>query len=372
LTSVRARVTHWDAYREIAIWWLVSRVVVFGTAIAAGVTGWPHHRSPHGLELLTGWDGVWYREIAAHGYHASAGQSDIAFFPLLPLLMAGLARFGVPLAVSGVVLANLAFAVALTGLYALSRAWVGEPLARRAAIYAAIFPMSFVFSMAYPESIALAAAIFAGLAAASQRWVRSGILGALAALSRPQSGLIVLSLAALAAARRKPSRRLGAWTAPAGPVLAVIGLWLYLWWSLHDPHAWAHAESAYGRSVSLTGPLDAFRQVRRAPWETFRIAPYVVVWLFRDVFFTGVSAALIVVAARAGVPRIWTVYALAMVALPLFSGSFTAAARYGALAFPAYVGLAALMRSRWADLAVKTTSLVLLAVFVISLAYRYP
>jgi hypothetical protein len=372
LTPVRADVTDWEAYREIAGWWLLSRVAVFGTAIAAGVTGWPHHLSHHGLELLTGWDGVWYREVATHGYDTSAGRNDIAFFPLLPLLMAGLAHLGVPLALSGVVLGNLGLAAALGGLYALCKAWVGDPLARRAAIYAAVFPMSFVFSMAYPESIALFAAIFAALAAASQRWVRSGILGALAALSRPQSGLIALPLAALAAAQRRRSQRLIPWIAPAGAVLAVIALWMYLWWSLHDPHAWAHAETTWGRSVSLTGPVDALRQIVRAPWETFRTSPYIVVWLLRDVVFTGLYAVLIVIAARAGVPRKWTAYGLAMVALPLFSGSFSAAARYGAVAFPAYVGLAALARGRWADRAVKTTSLVLLVAFVISLAYRYP
>jgi hypothetical protein len=372
LAAVRAHVTDREAYREIACWWLVSRVVVFGTALFVGATGWPHPVSQHGLELLTGWDGAWYREIATHGYDLSTGPNDVPFFPLLPLLMAGLAHLGVPLAVSGVVLANLAFAVALAGLYALLSAWVGEPVARRAAIYAAVFPMSFVFSMAYPESIALAAAIFAAIAATSRRWVRSGIFGAITALARPQSGLIALPLAALAATTRRPSRHLGAWTGPAGPVLAVIVLWLYLWWSLHDPHAWAHAESAWGRSISPTGPLDAIRQVVRAPWGTFHTSPYIVVWLLRDVVFTGLCAILIVVGACAGVPRIWTVYALALVALPFFSGTFSATARYSALAFPAYAGLAALARSTWADLALKTVSLVLLATFVVSLVYRYP
>jgi hypothetical protein len=52
---------------DLAVWWLLSRVFVFGAALLVGTTGWPHHVSQHGLALLTGWDGKWYREIASSG-----------------------------------------------------------------------------------------------------------------------------------------------------------------------------------------------------------------------------------------------------------------------------------------------------------------
>ncbi len=44
-------------------------------------------------ETFAAWDSGWYWTIARHGYRYNAGgQSSIAFFPLYPLLMRGLAR----------------------------------------------------------------------------------------------------------------------------------------------------------------------------------------------------------------------------------------------------------------------------------------
>jgi hypothetical protein len=353
------------ALREIAAWWFVSRVVVFVTALLVGATGWPHEVPEHGLALLTGWDGAWYREIASDGYHA--GTRDVSFFPLLPLILAGLGAIDVPMKVAGLVVANVACAAAVAGVYALCRQWLSEPDARRAAVYAAVFPMSFVFSMAYPESIAVAASVAAALAAYAGRWGATAAFGAVAAVARPQAALVALPLLALAR-RDRP----GSVTASAAPLAAVGGFWIYLWQSLGDPNAWSQAEKAWGRSVHLGAPLDAARQVVHAPYSTLADPPFAVVWLLRDVAFTGIYLVLLVVALRHGVPRIWVAYGALLVAVPLAGGTFTSMARYGLLAFPAFAGLATLGRRPVGDVALRLLSLALLAGCVVSLAYRYP
>src|ERR1051325_11451297 len=76
-----------------------SRVVcAFGVALAAMAA----NTSPH--RILTVWDGRWYEKIALHGYPVTVPQADfyagtgrqaqtaVAFFPLYPLLVRGLAR----------------------------------------------------------------------------------------------------------------------------------------------------------------------------------------------------------------------------------------------------------------------------------------
>jgi hypothetical protein len=353
------------ALREIASWWLVSRVAVFGTALLVGAIGWPRDVPEHGLALLTGWDGAWYRGIAAHGY--DAGTRDVSFFPLLPLILAALAVIGVPMKVTGLVVANVACAAAIAGIYALCRAWLPEPDARRAAVYAAVFPMSFVFSMAYPESIAVAASVAAALAAYSGRWEGTAAFGTVAALARPQAALIALPLLAIAWRERPASI-----AASAAPLAAVGGFWIYLWQSLGDPNAWSQAERAWGRSVHLGAPLDAARQVVHAPYSMLADPPFAVVWLLRDVALTGIYLALLVVALRHGIPRIWVAYGALLVAVPLAGGTFTSMARYGLLAFPAFAGLATLGRRRAGDVVLRLVGLALLAGCVVSLAYRYP
>jgi hypothetical protein len=57
---------------------------------------------------------------------------------------------------TGIALTNLALFAALLGIYELGRTWLDEKAARRAAIYAALIPPGFAFSMLYPEALALA------------------------------------------------------------------------------------------------------------------------------------------------------------------------------------------------------------------------
>jgi hypothetical protein len=360
------------AYRELAVWWLLSRIIVFGSALAVGVTGWPHHISAHGLGLLTGWDGAWYREIASSGYHA--GSRDVSFFPLLPLILTAFARAGVPMTVTGLVAANAAFAAALAGLYVVCRSWLPEPDARRAAIYFAIFPMSFVFSMAYPESLAVAASIAAALAARSGRWPATAASGSLAALARPLAVLVALPVRGLAAGRGSFSRRerAPAIASVAAPLVAVVGFWTFLWASLGDPRAWSQAERAWGRSVHAEAPLDALRQVAHAPYSTLGDPPFAVAFLLRDVALTVIYLVLLAVAARCGVPRVWIAYGALLVAVPLLGGTFTSMGRYGLVAFPAFAGLACLGRQRAVDVLLRIVSLVLLSACVVTLVYRYP
>src|SRR5579872_6077928 len=177
-------------YAWIVRWWGLSRLLVFVPAIVSQAVGWPQ-RTPsfesRPLDLLTSWDGRWYRAVANHGYLVLPGagrQNDTAFFPLYPVALRVLRELGLSLNAGGLLLANVAFLVALVALYELSRHWVAEADARRTVVYAALFPFGFVFSMVYPEALVLAAAAGAGVLALRGRWLGCAVAVACATLAR--------------------------------------------------------------------------------------------------------------------------------------------------------------------------------------------
>ena len=362
------------AYLVIAGWWAGSRLFVLLCALVAQVVRWPiraWHPSPlrHPLVLLGAWDGQWYRLVAEHGYLMIPAQpSDPAFFPLLPVAENGLSVIGIPPIVAGVLVANLGLLVGLLAMYELGRALLPESQARRAAVYLAIFPYGFVFSMAYPEGLALALVALTGLLAVRRHWLGASATVAAATLARPQGVFLLLPVAAAAwgawGSLSDGERSQAVAAVLAGPA-ALASFSLYLWHTVGNPMAWSQAEVAWGRSFSLLGPYRAVHQLVLAPSQHNS-------WLFRDAAFCAAYLALLAVARRAGVPWPWILCGLAMVLLPIGSGTFTSDGRFGLLALPVFWGLAALGRHRVVDRLVLTLSPVLLLPSVLTLHARYP
>ncbi|MEZ4533105.1 MAG: mannosyltransferase family protein [Thermomicrobiales bacterium] len=151
----------------------------------------------HLVEPLRMWDGLWYRLIAVEGYPANHVWND-AFWPLFPMAMRGLSRVtGLPEDVSGYLIANASFVVALVLLYQLVRIDFDTPVARRALWALALFPTSFFFNAVYTESLFLMLSVAAILSARVRRWWLAGVLGALAALTRSHGIFLVIPFAVL-------------------------------------------------------------------------------------------------------------------------------------------------------------------------------
>ena len=119
---------------------------------------------------LAAWDGQWYLEIASGGYHAQAlqvgpngGRLDVAFYPAWPALIRFLS-FGIwPYAGVAIVLASLLFCLAALPIYEVLARHFDRRVALGGLALIAFAPPSFVFSMAYTESLflLLAASYFA-------------------------------------------------------------------------------------------------------------------------------------------------------------------------------------------------------------------
>jgi hypothetical protein len=364
-------------YARIVTWWAASRVVVVAAAVAADALGWPRDTAGGPLDLLAAWDGGWYRLVAERGYFLLPYvQSDAAFFPLFPALLVPAERLGLPLVPWSLALANAFFLAGLLALYRLGRVWLASETAERAAVYAAVFPFSFLFSMAYPESLVLAATAAAGLAIVAGAWPACALAVAAAALARPQGALAALpvALATREAGATSAYRRGARWAAALAAPAALAVFSVYLWRTVGDPLAWSRAQLDWGRSFSSTGPVQALRELWLAPdalsdW----LHPRHTVWLLRDALFLVLMLALVVVAARrSAVPRAWIAFGALVVVLPLASGSFVSSARFAALSLPAYWGLALLGERAGADRLIKGISVALLGLQVLLLPAHHP
>jgi hypothetical protein len=342
----------------IGAWWLGGRGLVLVASLA----------SRRGIDALGMWDGRWYRTVARDGYLLVPGrQSDPAFFPLFPVLLRGGHALGLGYTAAAVAIANGAFLVALLAFHALTEELFGDSLARRATVYLAIFPFGYVFSMAYPESLVLAAIALACLAAIRGRWPAAAMCAAAAALARPEALFLALPLAALGwrqRSRLSPGGRAVALGAALAPLAAAAAFPLYLDRVLHDPLAWTRAERAWGRHFSVLGALRAVEHLGDAFAGN--------AWVVRDVVATVLYVALLVAAARAGTPRSWLLAGSAVVLLPLFSGAFSSIGRFGLLAPPVIWGLAWVGRRRRVDLAVRGLSLALLVAATVTIPLAFP
>src|SRR5436190_10781697 len=146
-------------------------------------------------DIWARWDSVFFVRIAQHGYdHASA-----AFYPLYPVLVAGLGRafFG-HYVLAGVVISLAACLGAFALLYRLAEERLGPEGAWRAVLYLAIFPTALFLQAVYSESLYLLLVLAAFVAAERGRFAVAGVVSGLAILTRVTGVALLPALAVLA------------------------------------------------------------------------------------------------------------------------------------------------------------------------------
>lgn len=401
LTAARVRaaarrvpvpVRAWAASRALVLALAVALSLAIGTAPRGPDPGVPDlfvlerlidPAVPSALVLLGDWDVTWYLDIARHGYAEDAGQvgvrdSNLAFFPLVPGLMAGLLALGINPFLGMLVIANLAFLGALWALHALTRRHLGDArLADRATWALALLPPAAYASMAYTEGLVLACALAAALAATGGRYAVAGLLAGVAALSRPP-GIIVAGLVlmmGLLDARPGRARRAVLAIAPAAVALAAFGAWM--WAARGSPTLPLAAQAAWDRGQVGVGVVTALPSEIAAAVDQLVHLDAGARWTsaVRDVAFTALYAVLFARLWRdeGGLRSPWVAYSAAALAIPLSTGSFASMARFGLLAFPlAWPAARWLDRSprrrRWAAVA----AVVVIALLIAQLRIRAP
>jgi Gpi18-like mannosyltransferase len=199
------------------------------------------------LHELSNWDGLWYREVANHGYlnHPSDAQTTLGFFPLFPLVIWLIEPVVMVVtgqnaiwasSLSGVFVSTVGGAVAVYFVYRLAAGWWGRATARRSTVLFVLFPGSVVFSMVYSEGLLLPLAAACIFALERRRWLLAGCLAGVATAVQP-TGLIlvpVCGISALLELRRRGWDWRAAREVIVAPALSLVGisafaLFLWLW-----------------------------------------------------------------------------------------------------------------------------------------------
>lgn len=197
------------------------------------------------------WDAVFYAEIAQHGYtYRPDHRSTVAFFPLLPLLMAAGAALGGTIYWTGLILPNLAFALGLALWGRVLLRVTGDGATTwRACLLLVAYPWSFFFAAPYQESLGFlltAAALWAWL---NRRSVPAAL--ALGGATAARVGAIALSVGILAewASDLIHRRRVRpwAWLVAAGGGVGVGGFYGYLAYRFGDPLLQLKVQADWGR-----------------------------------------------------------------------------------------------------------------------------
>lgn len=146
------------------------------------------------------WDTGWYMKIAQYGYTPSSPvqvitqQTNIAFFPLYPLIMRFLGLVIGNYYIAGLIISNLCLIVSCVYLYRLVKLDYDEDTSTRSIKYLLIFPVSFILSGVFTESLYLALTLMCFYYARIGKWHLVGITGFFLSLTRSIGVLIVLPL----------------------------------------------------------------------------------------------------------------------------------------------------------------------------------
>lgn len=293
---------------------LVSRLWLLAATLVAGQIRHPAILSfPLAAPLWrtwVRWDAPIYARIALSGYQPAARHETPAFFPLWPLVE----RLAAPLvggdpALAGLIVANLAFGVALVELYRLAREELGVAAARSATLALTAYPLALFGAVGYPESLFLALAIAAYRRMRRGEWATAALLGGLAALTR-QSG-VALALPFLWEYGRQRGWRPRQWRADLAWGLAIPGgvalFALWLWRAVGDPLAFLHAQATWRRSFAW-------------PWQTLLWGALAIPWqpsgYFRfraaQEWLTALATGALAAGGRRWLPGSATAFALAL------------------------------------------------------------
>lgn len=141
------------------------------------------------------WDAGWYLAIARDGYalgpENTPHHANIAFYPLLPLLIK-FAHLMLPSwRLAGLVVVHLALIGAVCYLVALVRLDYDQPTALRATLALLVYPTAIFLTTIYTEPLLLLALLGATYHARRGQWLRAGLWGVAAGLTKT-IGLIAI------------------------------------------------------------------------------------------------------------------------------------------------------------------------------------
>jgi hypothetical protein len=319
------------------------------------------------LDIMTQWDGFWYRFIASHGYGPPTPDVAAAFFPVYPLLVRAFTFIVRDQQVASLLVSNGCLIAASLLLVRLLRLDYDELVCRRAITFLMFNPVSFFLSAAYSESTFLLLSIGALLATRHQKWLVAALCGGCLSATRAPGLIIGAPLVTEYALEwRERGLALRRFVQPKLFLLALVpaGLAIHLFYfyiKRGDFFLPMHAQAG-GWKKTLTWP-----------WQTFfhpdNFSPSHIP-LYQAI--VGFALVLTVVGFFLRLRATYLVYVVAAMLFYLAWGSLEGLPRYVSVLFPLYLVLGLLtLRWSWLYEPLLAFSIGLLALCTILFANAY-
>jgi Gpi18-like mannosyltransferase len=356
--------------RDVLVDFALTRVAIVVIAELAAIiigqrTGTHVQESRHLLLNVWGrWDAVHYIDIATYGYHGT----DMAFFPLYPLLVALLGKLVGNHLIAGLLISNTAFFFGLLYLYKLVEHEFDRSVARRAIFYISIFPTAIFFSAVYTESLFFMLTVASFYYMREHRWWLAGVIGALAAMTRVEGVLLAVPFVIewFVTYRRDLKNGLPNLFAVALIPLGLVAYMGYLWVLNGDPLYFSHVQSHWNRHLAApwTAVLNSFHKISTAHSQQ-TVANQVL-----EIVFTVLMVGVLL----GGIRKLklsYIAYMALSILVPISTSSLMSMPRFALVLFPMFVILA-LWGSRPAvNNAIVALSLPLLGLFTVLFADWY-
>ncbi len=203
-----------------------------------------------------------------HDRIARLSGTELAFFPLYPLLIWIVGRLVGNHLVAGLLISNAAFFFGLLYLYKLVEHEYDRSVAQRAIFYVSIFPTAIFFSAVYTESLFLLLTVASFYYMRAHRWWMAGAIGLLAALTRVEGVLLVVPFLIEWYSQYKPKLQAHIGQLIPGGLIP-LGLFIYmayLWVLVGDPLYFSHVQIHWDRHFAppWVSVISAFHKIATA------------------------------------------------------------------------------------------------------------
>lgn len=356
--------------REVLIDFTATRIVIIVIAEIAAViigqrAGTHVEESSNLLLNVWGhWDAVHYLTIAVQGYYGT----NMAFFPLFPLLIHILGTLGGNHLIAGLLISNASFFFGLLFLYKLLEHEYDRSVARCAIFYVSIFPTAVFFSAVYTESLFFMLTVATFYYLRSHRWWVAGALGFFASLTRVEGVLLAIPFLIEWATFYRPDFKRGTKSLIASGLIP-LGLFVYmayLWVLRADPLYFSHVQSHWHRHfappwVALLNSVHLIVHATQAQ---------TVVNQLLEVAFTLLMIGVLLAGWRRLRPS-YIAYMGLSILVPMSTSSLMSMPRFALVLFPMFAILARWGDRPWVNNLIVAFSLPLLGLYTVLFADWY-
>ncbi len=356
--------------REVLLDFVATRAAIIVIAeLAAVIIGQrPGQHVSESSQLLLAvwgrWDAVHYLNIATRGYQGT----EMAFFPLYPMMIRALGVLVGNHLVAGLLISNACFFFALLFLYKFLEREFDRTVARRAIFYVSIFPSAVFFSAVYTESLFFMLTVATFFYLRRRRWLIAGAIGFFAAMTRVEGILLVVPFALewYSVYRQRLVENIRS-LLPAALIGCGLALYMaYLWVLTGDPLFFSHVQAHWNRHLAppWVSVANSFIAIAHAQ-SGAAVANQAL-----ELSFTALMVAVLIFGWRRLRPS-YIAYMALSILIPMSTSSLMSMPRFALVLFPLFAILARWGDRPWVNNLILAFSLPLLGLFTVLFADWY-